>query len=273
MGWGDDLIFLGKAEEYYKKTGKKVRPVHGSGWSPFFDNVEFLSKTEGVTINARDTKAKSDVHIDYYVKDKEQTILGERLVFCKFKPSPFRIRLTEKEIKKADKEIDQLGLDEFCIINPDYKSTFFSENKNWGFKKYQELTNRLSEHIPVLRISPKGSGYNEPKLKNAINIEKKNIKDAVAIMRRAQFGVSYDGLLQHVFAGFNVPAVIIQGGLVDTSIMCYDIHTYHTYDHPLTPCGSTYNCAHCAEANAAITVDEIFESCLRIINENSNYSS
>jgi hypothetical protein len=58
MGWGDDLIFLGKAEEIHKKTGKKIIPIYGSGWSPMFDNVEFITSEKTVDslyVNARDS--------------------------------------------------------------------------------------------------------------------------------------------------------------------------------------------------------------------------
>ena len=39
MGLGDDLLFLGEAEQLHKKTGRKIRPLYGSGWSPLFENV------------------------------------------------------------------------------------------------------------------------------------------------------------------------------------------------------------------------------------------
>lgn len=264
MGLGDDLIFLGKAEEIHKKTGKKIVPVYGSGWSPMFDNVEFITRektVDSIYVNARDTEQVSDVHVDYYEKGREKTILGERLIFRNFTPTPFKLRLTQKEENKADKIIDNYKLDRFCIINPDYKSTFYSHNKNWGFKKYQELADRLSDHITCVRIKPKDKKYREPKLRNAINIEIENVRDAAAIMRKAQFGMTYDGLIHHILAGFKIPAVIIHGGLVSKKVLGYDGNIYYEYDHPLTPCGRTYDCDHCSDANRSITVDMIYESC------------
>ena len=82
MGMGDDLIFLGKAEEQYKKTGKKIVPLYHAGWSHLYDN-EFITKHKDVnslTMNARDTNQPSDIHVDYYTKEVKQTILGLSLI-------------------------------------------------------------------------------------------------------------------------------------------------------------------------------------------------
>ena len=56
-----------------------------------------------------------------------------------------------------------------------------------------------------------GGKYTEPKLKNAINIESQNIKNSIAIMSKASFGVTYEGLVTHILSGFNIPVVNIQG--------------------------------------------------------------
>lgn len=272
MGLGDDLLFLGKAEEIYKQTGKKITPLYGKGWSPLFENVEFLTKRGGLTVNARDTNKKSDVHVDYYEEKKETTNKGKRIKWRKFTPTPFRVRLTEKEIHSAKSILNNENLEKFCIVNPDYKSSFFAHNKNWGFEKYQQLTNELSKVIKVVRILP-GGDYTEPSLENAMNIKCENIRVSIAIMSMSSFGVSYDGLLQHVFAGFEIPCVVIQGGLVDQSVISYKTNIHHTYEHPLTPCGSMYDCSHCEEANKAITVEHILHSCMRLINENDRISS
>ena len=76
MGMGDDVIFLGKAEEIYKKTGKKIVPLYHAGWSPLYDNVEFISKQKdanSLTMNARDIDKPSDIHVEYYTKEVKKT--------------------------------------------------------------------------------------------------------------------------------------------------------------------------------------------------------
>ncbi len=269
MGLGDDIIFLGKAEEAYKETGKKIVPLYHAGWNAIYDNVEFITEVKdenSLTMNARDTDQPSDIHVDYYTKGKEKTILGERMIWRSFKPSRFKVRLTDEEIEVASKLIP----DNFVLINPDYKSTFFSTNKNWGFEKYQELANRLSKDIPVVRVKPAGkyskrSSYTEPYLKNAVNLKGGNLRQAIAVMSKAKFGVTSHGFITHVLSGFDIPVVDIQGGHTDTDSMYYENNIIMGYDHPKTPCGAKYPCTHCDEANEYITVDMVYEACKKLL--------
>lgn len=262
MGLGDDMMFLGEAERIHKETGKMITPVYGTGFNSLYDNVEFITKSGGLTVNARDTNKKSDVHVDYYEDRKEQTILGTRVVLRPYTPKPFRVRLHQSEIEAAEAILHNHGIKDFIVVNPDYKSSFYSENKRWGFKKWQELTDRLSEHKQVVRLRPQDSHYKEPILKNAININTSQIRSVAALVSKASMGVTYDGLLHHMFAGFGVPGVIIHGGLVSPEILSYDGMLYITYEHPETPCGSTFYCPHCVDANKKITVDMVYEKCL-----------
>jgi len=265
MGLGDDVMFLGEAERIHKETGKMITPVYGTGINSLYDNVEFITESGGLTVNARDTSKKSDVHVDYYESRKEQTILGTKIVLRPYKPKPFRIRLSRQEESKADSELARRQITDYVIVNPDFKSSFFSQNKNWGFAKWQELTNKLSEHTQVVRIHPGKNQYNQPLLENAVNITCDNIRDTISLIRKAKMGITYDGLLHHVFAGFQIPGVIIHGGLIGEENMSYNGMLYITYDHPQSPCGAAYDCPHCFEANKAITVDMVYEKCLKLL--------
>ena len=181
------------------------------------------------------------------------------MVWRSFTPSRYAVRLTQTEIDTSTNETD------FIIINPDYKSTFFSKNKNWGFEKYQQLTNILYEDgHNIIRLKP-GGNYNEPDLKNATNIYSDNLKKSIAIMSKAKLGITYDGLVTHVLSGFNIPVVNIQGGFVDEKTMSYDNNINIGYQHPKTPCGATYPCTHCDEANEYITVDMVYEACKKLL--------
>lgn len=261
MGLGDDLLFLGEAEKVYKKTGQKITPIHGKGWSPLFDNVEFLVKTGGLTMNARDTNKLSSIHVDYY----EQGKYNNKIVYRAYEPKPFRLRLTDEEKLFAQNTISKYNIpEEFFIVNPDYKVSFFNDNKNWGFDKFQELTNRLSEKVQVVRVHP-GGKYKEPDLDNAINIKCPNVRNFSALLSHAKAAVGFEGLVNHMTAGFGIPMVVICGGLVSSKSFGYPTSTYIEYDHPLTPCGSMNNCSHCKEANNSITVDEVYDKCLKYL--------
>lgn len=263
MGIGDDLLFLGEAEALYKKTGKKIVPVYGNGWSPLFKNVEFLSKEKKnncITLNARDTDSPSDYHVDYYTRKKVKTMFGDQLIFRPYTPKPFHIRFTDEELAAADKILLDYGITEFCAINPDFKKSFFGNNKNWGFDKYQSLTDRLANKLQVVRIKP-GGDYKEKDLINAINISSEDIRISFAILRKAKFGISYDGFFIHAMSGMNIPCVAILGGFSSSNMIHYEGNIEIEYSHPESPCGRTFDCDHCREANKAITVDQVEEAC------------
>jgi len=265
MGIGDDLMFLGEAERIHQKTGKTIKPMYHSGWSPFFEGLDWLSTEGKITINARDTDKKTDVHVNYYERGREQTIFGQRLLFRNYKPKPYKIPFNYEEVDWAHNTLKDNDVNpKFILINPDYKNTFYSDNKNWGFKKYQKLTNLLKEHYQVVRLMP-GGIYKEPELENAINIKTNDVRKGLALVSFATFGVAYDGLINHALAGFQIPGVIICGGLADESIIGYKTSTYIKYNHPRTPCGSTYSCPHCYEANKSITVEEVYQACLKYL--------
>jgi hypothetical protein len=262
MGMGDDMFFLGEAEKIFKETGQLVRPV-GSGKSPLFNNVEFLSDS-GVTVNTRDTTPeKTDYKIQYMCSEEKMTILGKKMVWRPYKIKPFHIRFTEKELETADKILEDHNVPkEFAAINPDFKKTFFGLNKNWGIKKYQELVDRLD--LPCVRIMPKGI-YKEPLIKGAINIESTDVRVSFAMLRNAKFGVGYIGMFIHALGGMGIPCVVLQGGIANTTIGEYPGHINIEYDHPESPCGNTYDCSHCADANEWMTVDMIFNACRKLL--------
>ena len=265
MGLGDDIMFLGEAELIHKRTGKTIRPTCVGGSSPFFYNVPWLSNDGDISVNARDTNEKSDVHIDYYEEKKETTEFGRRQVFRAYNPKPYRVKLTEEEIKLAIHTLNELGItDRFFLISPDFKSSFYSKNKDWGFHKYQELANKLSEHVTLVRLHP-GGEYKDPDLQNVTNIYSPNVRLSVAIITFASGAVGYEGFLNHITGGLKIPMVVICGGLIDESSISYEGNTYIKYEHEKTPCGSTYDCPHCKEANEAITVDMVYEECLKLL--------
>lgn len=262
MGLGDDVMFLGEASHLHKQIGKKITPVYGKGWSPLFENIDFLSESGGVTLNARDTNQKSDYHVNYYVQSKSNTLVGTRLNFMPYSPKRFAIPLTQEEEEYADETLK--GISKFAVVNPDYKSSFFSNNKNWGFKKYQRVVDELAKDITIVRVNP-GGEYKEPGLKNAINIYCPDIRKQIALWKRAKFGLTFDGLMVHVLSGYKIPVVNIMGGLLTSYIISYPGNINLEYRHPASPCGATFDCPHCKDANQAITVEQVYQACQKLL--------
>lgn len=266
MGLGDDMMFLGEAENIHKKTGMKVLPVGGSGWSVLFEQVDFIVSKPGIgviSVNRRDGVEGSQSPVKYYIQ--KQT--NDKLHFRKYKPKKFKLRFSKKELAAAEALLKEHGVGEnWIVVNPDYKSSFFSENKNWGFKKFQELTNRLAEQYQVVRFLP-GTEYQEPLLDNAINIQVPDIRLNLACLSFSKLGVTFDGLYVHVLAGMDIPCVNIMGGLIHPDVMSYEGNVDLYYKHSDTPCGKKVLCNHCIEGNKSITVDDVYAACLQLIKE------
>lgn len=271
MGLGDDLLFLGEAEKLHKKTGKKIQMKYGyTGWNEWnglmFNNVDFLTKdgtTDSVSLNASDTSKKTDYHVDYYVK----SVVGRAIKMQHYKPKNFKLRFSEEQIEEANKYIEKYNIpDTFCAINPDYKTKAFGKNKDWGFEKFQEITNRLVPDIPVVRISPGAeNNYSSTPLQNAIDFSVTNYMTSFAILSKAKFGISFMGFFVHVFGGFKIPCVTIHGGLSHENIMNYEGNINFSYDHPDTPCGRMSYCQHCSDGNKYITTDMVYNACKKLI--------
>jgi len=266
MGFGDDLMFLGEAEKIHKKTGMKVRPVGGSGWSVLFDNVDFLTKTEGIgviSVNRRDDASGAQSPVKYYI-DKQT---DSKVKFRDYKPKRFKLKFSDRERNQAEQILRLHKVNKnWIVVNPDYKNTFFNENKNWGFDKFQQLVDRLSEHIQVVRFLP-GGNFQEPELRNAINIEVPDIRLNLACLESSKLGVSFDGLYIHVLSGMNIPCVNIMGGLLHPNVMSSEGNVNLYYEHPDTPCGMKILCSHCEEANGSITVDQVYDACMSLLNK------
>jgi ADP-heptose:LPS heptosyltransferase len=266
MGLGDDIMFLGEAEKIHKKTGMKVRPVGGTGWSILFEQVDFITQEDGIdviSVNRRDGVSGSQSPVKYYIENQT----SNKVTFRNYKPKPFNLKFSNKEKNAAKQLLDAYNIQKkWVVINPDYKNSFFNENKNWGFDKFQELTNKLSEHIQVVRFLP-GTNFQEPLLENAVNIETPDIRLNLACLQSSTLGVSFDGLYIHVMSGMNIPCVNIMGGLLHPNIMSYEGNINLYYKHPNTPCGMKVLCEHCKEGNASITVDQVYEACMLLLKE------
>ena len=94
-----------------------------------------------------------------------------------------------------------------------------------------------------------------------------NVEDTKFIVNSPNIylGLTYDGFVTHVLSGFNIPVVNIQGGFVDEKTMSYDGNINLYYDHFESPCGNTFPCKHCDEANEYITVDMVIDACKKLL--------
>jgi hypothetical protein len=237
-----------------------------------FENVDFITTKlddNSISINARDVDKSlglSEIHIDYYVKKKIKTSKGERLIWNDdYKPKVYKMPFSKEEEWAAERFNRWITKDisKSIIVNPDAKHTFFNKNKMWGFDKWQELTTRLSKDYQIVRIMP-GSEYKHPFLQDAYNIKSPNLRRSLCFMSKAMMGVTFNGLLEHLWGGYDVPCIRICGDFISSKHMGYP--TTHSVALDESPCGATYECEHCKKANKKITVDMVYEACIETLN-------
>lgn len=270
MGLGDDLMWLGEASKVHERYPDVVI-TDGREFSPLWENIPWV-----VAPNAKTDKQKALVPRKpggqrWYIEN----FVNGRVLYKKYNPIPAPYVITKEESERADKILEENGITEsFVLVNPDTKNTTLATNKDWGFGKWQKLTNMLKEDIMVVRLKPKSgqdiSGYVEykqPDLENCTNIFTDDVRIAFAIASKAKAIVTPEGGLHHFAAAVNVPAFVIYGGVITPDITGYKDRnqTYYVYEHSMTPCGKQSKCDHCREAMDSIKPEAIYNDVKKVL--------
>ena len=277
MGIGDDLMFLGECQEIHTKMSKTgsdgiVIPVNNgrflkdSEWSPTWQGHEWLRRNVTGVTGKHTLKEIRPGGNRPYIHHWEQG----RIVFMKYTPRPARLMYSGINSIAAYNAMEEHNLDpkEFVIANPDVKNTTLADNKDWGFDRWQKLTDLLHERgITVVRMKPPSnvndvSGhvrYDAPELKNAINVSFNNIMDAFCFATFSSHIFTTEGGLHHAAAGFSsTKTFVIFGGVISPDQTGYK-NQVNFYSPDQSPCGSTVSCPHCREALNSITPEAIIE--------------
>ncbi len=267
MGLGDDMMWLGEAEKVHEQNKDAV--IHdGREYSPMWKGHEWVVAPDY-------NGPKKKLLVPRKPNGNRWYINGwgpGKIIYKNYTPKPAPYLISTSELNRAVELLKQGGInpsDPFVVVNPDTKNTTLATNKDWGFGKWQELTDLLGEHVKVVRVKPGGpvqdvSGivkYNQKTLANAINIVENDVRIAFAIMACSKAIITSEGGVHHFAAAINKPAFVLYGGVIHPDQTGYNDRnqTYYVYDHPQTPCGSQIPCKHCEEAMDAIKPQMIFE--------------
>ena len=262
MGWGDDLMWLGEANEVHKANPDAVI-TDGEKMSPMWENIPWVV---GPKYKGDKKKIKVPAKPDgnrWYI---EGWAPG-KIIYKPYKPKPAPYAIDPYEDLDASITLGRRTHRPFVVINPDTKNTTLADNKSWGMDNWQKLTDLLNRHYDVIRLRPPGevrdvSGlvrYNQPQIEGTIEIQRDNIRDAWVYAALAEAIITSEGGLHHFAAAVNVKAFVIYGGVISPDITGYEGQTNYVYDHPMTPCGSQVSCPHCKEAMSSIKPEQIYE--------------
>jgi ADP-heptose:LPS heptosyltransferase len=275
MGLGDDLMWLGEAAKVHEQNPDAVI-TDGREMSPMWKHHDWIVKPDYQGSRRLIRVPRKPGGERWYIK----RFAGGRIEYKNYNPTPAPYVFDEKEINKAVEILRNHGIENnttFVIINPDTKNTTLSSNKDWGFDKWQQLTNMLSPHVKVVRVKPGGpvndvSGhvqYKQKLLDNAINIMEDDVRVSFAIMSGSQAIITSEGGLHHFAAAINKPAFVLYGGAIHPDQTGYDERnqTYYVYNDPKTPCGMQSKCEHCRRAMAAIKPQMIYDDVMEYLNQ------
>jgi len=262
MGWGDDLMWLGEAEQLHKDNPDAV--IHdgreysimwnGNDWAV---SPDYKGPKKKILYPRKPNNGNR-----WYIKGWEPG----KIVYQKYKPKPAPYVIDPLESLEAVTEIGKKIFRPFVVINPDTKNTTLSVNKDWGFRNWQTLVDLLNRHYDVVRLRPPGkvkdvSGlvkYDQPDLEGTFDFYKDNIRDAFAIASYADAIITPEGGMHHFAAAVNVKAFVIYGGVITPEITGYEGQTNYVFDHHDTPCGSQVPCKHCQKAMRKIKPEQIY---------------
>lgn len=245
MGIGDWILASAEARYFNEKTGKKVVFAHSKTgkpqWSEVFKGNPRIEK-EPVPGReyciVRNHGGARPYHLGYD---------GEKQRFewnYKYKAEPGELYLTP-----GAKKVGQVGA---VLIEPNTKDFPLSKNKAWPWERWQEVVDRID--LPWVQLgSPESRS-----LERVRRVVTDSFMDALGWVYNASLVVTTDGALHHAAAALGTPAVVLWGGLAPPQILGYDSHI--NICHATTWCGSNFECQHCKDAMALITVDEVVKA-------------
>ena len=258
MGYGDALMATGEVKLLRKNVDTKF--VIGDGirsyWSPIFDNNPFIIRG-GQVKNFKDV-----IWVKNYEFNRPYRRYGKNLDSNNYnwnhdyKASPGELFFTRKEESFSERIqktiINKYGKKKIIFVEPHVKKRMGFENKDWGFHKWQEVINKLSNKYLFIQTT-----YGKRRdLENVINIHGINFRYACALMKIADLFIGTEGGMHHAAAALNKKAVVIFGGHISPDITGYSFHKNLYIENEFSPCGNKLKCKHCEECLNEIKIEQ-----------------
>jgi ADP-heptose:LPS heptosyltransferase len=188
-------------------------------------------------------------------------INGQRRYFWnyQFKAIPGEFFFTPREI---------LGLPDktpYIMIEPNvalYRGPV-NINKDWGDDRYEKVAKALREHgHTVVQCVHENSTRIIP---NIHHIVTPTFRDAMRVMAKARLIIAPEGANHHASAALKIPAVIVWGDWSPPKVVGYNSQIY-LRGGGTEACGNWDPCSHCRATFDRITVDEVYEAAIGVIN-------
>ena len=250
MGFGDDIMSTAYVEalkdefpnDKFVMGNPDTQTMH---WSEVFENHPLMlqkhEKHQGELVFIPDYPGRRQ-YIDY------AKCGNGRFAFNKDFAAPVgKIYFSEKE----QAQIEELK-GNFVVIEPNVKGEVSANNKDWGFKNWQEVINRTIGKVGWLQVGAPG-----PILNGVWKRPTDRFRGAMVILAASRGFVGTDGGLHHAAAALGKPAVVVWGGYTSPKQLGYNGHFNVVSPGEVrtsSGCGSLGPCDHCRDAMEAISV-------------------
>jgi len=251
MGYGDEIMALGRAEKIYRIIGtpvaivgvsKKVR--HHPVWqnNPAVDPNSKVHMVDGPSARP---------YIIRWVHPGPTSLFNS-----KYHAVAGKMKLTAEEWKAAD-ALTPPG--PFVIVEPVVRGRS-SKNKVWGSEKWEEVIRNFP--VPVYQFDVDGHTDIIPSAKK---IASADFRVSAGVVSHADLIMTTDGGMHHLAASMNTPAVVIFGGFADPSITGYPYQVNFYVDLDESPCGRYGKCPHCEKAMNMIKAVDVRDAAIRVL--------
>ncbi len=254
MGLGDELMASGLARVLHEQTGKKVHIVDRRGrlrHHEIWQGLPFLADRAGGDV----ARLVNGMGCRPYIAS-----VGEGAI--NFKMSHRAVAGSVVIPPEYERHTEDLGCP-FVLLEPNFKGTQSADNKDWGWDKWIELSDRLPGRL--IQVPMRGQAV----LSRAVAIQGQSLHQFAAWVKCARLVVTTDGGVHHMAAAVGTPAVVIWGGYTSPEILGYPNHFNIFDDHDESPCGRSSSCRHCRERMDAITVNRVEAAILSALSKES----
>lgn len=252
MGVGDQLIGSGLARDAWTKRGVKI--AFGDGQRIIWDKHSDLIYRNNPNIAFPGNQRQKMEWVPFYKGSRGYNKQGDGRWIWNMEwrcvPGEIWFGLNEKAEGK------RIGSG-FVVIEPNvvpWKQS--AANKRWPLERYQAFADQLiADGVKVIQFeNPDG----EPMLRNVKPVRARNFRDAAAVLQHAKLYIGAEGGMHHAAAALGVAGVVLFGGWIPPSVTGYETHTNLVGSDRF--CGTFTPCRHCADAMAAISVDQVYSA-------------
>jgi len=269
MGFGDEIMAAGHAQRVFDADpSKRVAICDRNGrprWDPLWEGNPIIAPPPRVEAGEPVHRIQNAIGCRPYIRYPFTHSTGWTFTNWRAADHVGRLYLTERELAIGVDVRNALG--RFVVLEPSPIAKS-NPNKAWGFDRFVALVRAWPSQRFVQFKHP------DSKLVPCVTaVPVETFRDACGVLAASAGYVGPEGGLHHASAVLGVPAVVIFGGCTSVRTTGYPMHINLADDGPGTPCGKWVPCAHCREAMARITVEQVKQAMGRMLAESLERAS